>query len=113
MTTLDEKKPCFAPAYLAGIYPALKEKAYECGYALAIHGSCVRDLDVIAVPWVDSAKTPVELVTNLCEVFHVSPNHPLKEPAIKPHGRLAWSIPLWWGAYIDLSVMPLVVKSDS
>lgn len=45
----------------------------------------------------------------LCEEFDVHPNHSVDVPGIKPHGRLAWTIPLWWGAYIDLSVMPIVV----
>lgn len=106
MAGLDEKKPTYAPAYMVGIYPALATKAKVLGYALALHGSLQRDLDVIAVPWTNDAVSPEELVTALCEEFDVSPNHDINKPEAKPHGRLAWSIPLWWGAYIDLSVIP-------
>lgn len=107
MTTLDKKKPTYAPAYVTGIYPQLAEKANEYGYALTLHGSVSRDLDLLAVPWVETAKAPIDLVKALCEVFDIQPNHGIREPEFFPHGRLGWSIPLWWGAYIDLCVMPL------
>jgi hypothetical protein len=31
---------------------AIREAARECGYAIGLHGSLRRDLDLIAVPWV-------------------------------------------------------------
>lgn len=108
MGTLDEKSPTWAPAYMVGIYPRLAEEARRLGYALALHGSLQRDLDVIAVPWRDDAAPAVDLVHALSEIFDIEPNHPIDEPQQKPHGRLGWSIPLWWGAYVDLSVMPRV-----
>lgn len=108
MQGLEAKKATYAPAYVVGIYPELAAKAREYGYALALHGSVQRDLDLVAIPWADAAAEPQRLVTALCDVFDVKPNHPIDEPGVKPHGRLCWSIPLWWGAYIDLSVMPLI-----
>lgn len=106
MGSLAEKKPTYAPAYMVGIYPALAEKARGLGYALALHGSLQRDLDLIAVPWTAAAVEPAALVKALCEEFDVAPNHAMDKPEQKPHGRLSWSVPLWWGAYLDLSVMP-------
>lgn len=107
MAGLDEKKATYAPAYVVGIYPALALKARELGYALALHGSLQRDLDLIAIPWTEDAASPTDLVIALCVEFDVSPNHSIDAPNKMPHGRIGWSIPLWWGAYIDLSVMPL------
>lgn len=106
MATLDKKKPTYAPAYMVGIYPELAAEAIRLGYALALHGSLQRDLDLIAVPWTEQAVPPDELVSSLCGIFDVEPNHPIGSPQVRPHGRLSWSIPLWWGAYLDLSVMP-------
>lgn len=105
MAGLNEKKPTYAAAYVVGIYPALVTRARQLGYALSLHGSLQRDLDLIAVPWTDEATDPKTLVQELCKEFDVAPNHDIDKPEIKPHGRLAWSIPLWWGAYIDLSVI--------
>ena len=106
MGALNEKKPCWAPAYMVGIYPELAAVARDLGYALTLHGSLQRDLDVVAVPWREDAVPTLDLVRALGEVFDLEPNHSIDQPEIKPHGRLAWTLPLWWGAYIDLSVMP-------
>ncbi|WP_430434295.1 hypothetical protein [Methyloversatilis sp.] len=108
MGALNEKKPTYAPAYMVGIYPQLAEEARRFGYALALHGSLQRDLDLIAVPWREDAAPAIDLVRALGEVFDVEPNHPIDRPEQKPHGRLGWSLPLWWGAYLDISVTPRI-----
>lgn len=79
----------------------------QLGYAIGVHGSKVKDLDLIAAPWTDEATTPRELVESICYALpgiYGPPNE-------KPHGRIGWVIqptPQWgidaW--YIDLSVMP-------
>jgi hypothetical protein len=104
-----------APAY-AFLYPILCEAAIANGYALALHGSMKRDLDVIAVPWTDDAVSReelVEAVKRACDgwIIHAadSPNpSPDASPAIRAHGRMAWSIYITDGVYVDLSVMPRI-----
>lgn len=109
-----------ATAY-ALLIPDLMKAGREVGYAIAIHGSWARDLDVIAVPWTAEAVSDERLIMHLMtavdgklrnggrkkegsdewERTHGS------EPAIKPHGRRAWSIHIGLsGLYIDVSVMP-------
>lgn len=112
MSGLDIKKPTYAAAYMVGVYPRSVEVARSLGYALALHGSLQRDLDVIAVPWTEDACDPVDLVRALGEEFNIEPNHPIDKPFLKPHGRMCWTLPLWWGAYIDLSVMPRQETKD-
>jgi hypothetical protein len=112
MTGLDEKKVNYAPAYVVGIYPGLVETAKKLGYALALHGSVARDLDLVAVPWTDEAAKPEELLKAICDTFDLETNNKMGLPDQRPHGRLSWSIPLWWGAYIDLSVYPPNAKAD-
>lgn len=80
------------------------------GYAIGLHGSMNRDLDMIAVPWTEEASPAEDLV----EAIRVDlSGELLREPngAItveKPHGRRAWGIRLPHShAYVDLSVMPL------
>lgn len=96
----------------ASCLPQLKEVARERGYALAVHGSMKRDLDLVAIPWVENASSAAELAEAIRdavngqfrELEYVAPS-----PQQKPHGRLAWSIymrPEGGSPYIDLSIMP-------
>jgi hypothetical protein len=96
-------------------HPVTREHAIHCaqnvgrrlGYAVAVHGTQVKDLDLLAAPWTDEAETPLELVKCIASAL---PG--VFGPAnVKPHGRRAWVIqPLYclgidaW--YIDISVMP-------
>lgn len=106
-----------APAYL-GLYTLLCEVAREHGYALAPHGTLARDFDLIAVPWTDEACDAPTLVnaiatrvgTILGMMVH-GDGRPLAEPDVRPHGRLAWAIPLFvqdpsGSVMLDVSVMP-------
>lgn len=110
------------PEYIRKKYEALivplREAARAHGYALAVHGTLARDIDLVAIPWTGAAVAPRVLAEALREVAAkhndgVAFPHPKERseffengcPGAKPHGRLAWSIHLG-GTYIDLSVMP-------
>lgn len=92
-------------AYVCHV-PRITAVAREHGYAIGIHGSLQRDLDLIAVPWSEVAVDAAALVRAICEVVggFIMPHQ--EEPTKKPHGRLAWTIQLGAGLYIDLSVTP-------
>ena len=92
--------------YLA-MFDILREKAQTIGYCLAVHGSLIRDFDIIAVPWVEDCADAEELVELICETTggFIAVGDTFKN---KPHGRIAWAIQLGGGPYIDLSVMPKV-----
>lgn len=106
------KPPTFAPIYV-GLFVILSERARTLGYALAVHGTATRDLDLIAVPWTNEAIDPDELVIELMHAIRVGvgdsvdgKGRRLDQPEVRPHGRLAWIIPLGCGATLDLSVTP-------
>lgn len=106
------------PLAFVGMLPALTRAAKSNGYALAVHGSMRRDLDLVAIPWTDEAAPAQEAVDAIIKASggyllerEIKPAHPegwpgTLDPAQKPHGRLTWSIHLGSGSYIDLSVMP-------
>lgn len=98
-----------APVY-AYLVPLLSAAARRVGYAVAVHGSMARDLDVVAVPWTDEAVSAEALLAAILAScgFTVDSIHgrSVIGPGAKPHGRKAWTIPLDGGCYIDLSVMP-------
>jgi hypothetical protein len=98
----------------------LRERARELGYAIGVHGSLARDIDLIACPWTDRASSQAALAFNLQAVAEriwgqafMNPHEDDDYfragcPNMKPHGRLTWSFHLGGAnkAYIDLSVMP-------
>lgn len=104
--------------YYAVLYQELRAEAYLHGYALALHGSLQKDLDVVAIPWVAGAASEETLVKALCEKasgciipggqFRDGQWHTVTDPGWKPHGRKAYTILLMGhdGGYVDLSVMP-------
>jgi hypothetical protein len=75
----------------------------SCGYSIAIHGSLKRDVDLIAVPWVDEAKGALSLIHALCEGLNAKQIGTVEE---KPWGRMAVVIQID-GYYkpIDLSII--------
>lgn len=103
----------------AQILPRIREAGKQMGYAIAIHGTMKRDLDLLAVPWVEEAAEPIVLVKMVADVVggyvigdgvndrgYIS-DHPTEQP----HGRMSWNI-CWGGkVFIDLSVMPLTPKA--
>jgi hypothetical protein len=89
----------------------IRSVARKFGYAIALHGSLARDIDLIAVPWTEEAVEAEILaigISNIVKAFSTTSYvrvHGPKENE-KPHGRLCWSIFVTGVTYIDLSVMP-------
>ncbi|HEY2851155.1 MAG TPA: hypothetical protein VGI97_14855 [Gemmatimonadaceae bacterium] len=88
------------------------------GYALAVHGTLRRDVDVVAVPWTDEACDPDELVESIADNFIAlglsyegGKTHMKQSREVKPFGRLAYALPLKGipAPYLDLSVAPRIV----
>lgn len=119
----------------ACLYPGLCDIARRNGYALAIHGTLVNDMDLIAVPWTAEAIPANDLKDALMDFIgalgyadflrrdcpHLTDDHIsqvvrnqgcIDEDGAhaKPHGRIAWNLYLQAGTKIDLSVMPLRPK---
>lgn len=97
-----------APWYVMA-YTKLDRIAMRHGYALALHGSMARDLDLIAVPWTDDADPPEKLLKAICRfiVTQAKVGYSVPRATKKPHGRLAYAVAIGYeGHYLDVSVMP-------
>ena len=89
-------------------------KCREMGYALSVHGSLHRDVDLIAVPWTDQAVPQDELAQAVNDyLVKVGVAYGFagvaRKGEDKPLGRKAWTIALCGDPTIilDLSVAPL------
>jgi len=74
-----------------------------------------RDLDLLAVPWTEDAadyNTLIDAIMKVCDGFLIERTSKTeRNPTLKPHGRMAWSIHLDGGVFIDLSVMSRINAS--
>lgn len=102
-----------AKGYVA-IIGLLSDVAKQHGYALGVHGTLGRDLDLIAVPWIEEAADHEKLIEAMAHVaggkvpvmFQDDSGQLCDNPILRPHGRLGYVIHLGGGPYIDVSVMP-------
>jgi hypothetical protein len=97
------------------ILPPIRMAARDMGYAIAVHGSMARDIDLVAIPWTETAQGAELLVETIrgivCGVFGSC--YKSEVATKKPHGRLAWTlIHGGFHAEIDLSIMPIVPKPE-
>jgi len=116
-----------ARQYFDRLKTPLTATARRHGYALAVHGSLARDIDLVAIPWVPNPSSPADLIAAIVATASDVMNRPAfvkhdpnadpwdftkRCPEPKFHGRLGWSIYLAdkpgesYEVYLDLSVMP-------
>jgi hypothetical protein len=97
--------------FFESILPVIRATAKEIGYAIGVHGSMRRDLDLIAVPWVatHSNKDHLARAIQIAACGISSDSYQWEE---KPCGRVAASFPVCWtqhdirgNGHIDLSVV--------
>jgi hypothetical protein len=104
--TSAEIHPNYGPVYAAALYPEMAKIFQAHGYALAVHGSLARDLDLIAVPWVENPSPPDDVLREICSKFAVR-ECGTGEP--RPHGRIARMLSVGFGhCAVDLSFFPSV-----
>lgn len=105
-------EPTFAmidPDY-ARIYTHARITAWQYGFAMVVHGSMTRDLDLLLVPWEENAcaASAEQVVRIIADAWDLKI---LGEPAVKPHGRRTYTLMLPGFAerrWVDLSIMPCV-----
>ncbi len=122
-----ENKPIKAkPHFYSVCFEGLQRIAKDMGYNLIIHGSMDRDMDLVAVPWVDNPRSHTELLNAFCEYLGVPKEEKDSSNVIPymfkilPGGRSSYVINLNRGGkfngyldaqyYLDISITPLVVK---
>jgi hypothetical protein len=105
--------PNYAPLYCAALYPKLAGVVRAHGYALAVHGSLARDLDLICVPWVENPSEPAEVVRAITAQFAVTVDDRYS-PVVMLHGREVWTLHIGFGSCAaDLSFMPRIARNTA
>lgn len=105
------KEPNYAPIYCA-LYPGFAEVTRAHGYALAVHGSLGRDMDLICAPWTDNPSDPKDVIDVITSKFAIRVIG--DGPVVRNHGREAWTISVGFGeCALDLSFMPRKTPNDA
>jgi len=114
------------PHFYSVCLPVLQQIAKDFGYNLLIHGSMNRDMDLVAVPWINEPKTHLELLNAFCEYLGV-PKEEQTQSNPNPYlysvlggGRSSYVINLNRGGnfngyidaeyYLDISITPLLLS---
>lgn len=101
------------------LLPDVRRVAWDFGYAVGVHGTMRRDLDLIACPWIETAAAPRVFVEALARELGVPDEYPWVSPCLpngsfKPLGRRWFGIHLTDefgdGPYLDISV-PLAAST--
>lgn len=105
-------------SFYESILPAIRLAALQLGYAIGVHGSQRRDLDLIAAPWTDEHADANALAVAI-QIAACGLKQVRYEWEQKPCGRIATSFPVCWSEYkavsaghIDLSVAPTVPRQE-
>lgn len=85
------------PQLYAYYFLQLKEIAKEFGYNLVVHGSMNRDLDLVAIPWINEPKPELEMIEALTNWVGGELDKSLI--GTLPGGRTAYVINLNRGGY--------------
>ena len=113
----EDDMTCTRVCLYAQLLPKIREAARKHGWAIGVHGSCVRDLDLMAMPWIEEAAEVEVLLKAICEaaggfvpmveVHEMTWEAAAKDPQTnKPHGRRSYNICFGGYPFIDLAVMP-------
>jgi hypothetical protein len=93
-----------------GIYPKLAEITRKHGYALAVHGSLAKDMDLICIPWIEEPSEPQAVVDEITSTFALKQRG---DSDVTHHGRIRIPIGISFGeCFIDLSFMPIIKKGE-
>ena len=87
----------YKPGLYAMFYAQLKDIAEHYGYNLLIHGSMNRDLDLVAVPWVDNPRPEVDMINDMFEYLTGMKSETPKDSfafSVLPGGRHSYVINL-------------------
>ena len=95
------------PCLYATYYPMLKRIARYHGYSLALHGSLKRDMDLVAIPWIEKPKPPFKLLKAFRKAIGIerSDNQAYDSTTKKPHNRVSYTMQMGGGGYMDISII--------
>jgi hypothetical protein len=90
--------------FYAAMWNDLRQAAMDKGWALGLHGSLASDMDIMAMPWVENACSPIKMIVELRRCFDKPKEIKITE-TLKPNNRLVYTLSIWADFYLDINVI--------
>lgn len=90
-------------AFYACMWDDLRNAAMNCGWALGLHGSLSKDMDIMAMPWCDGAITDEEMINELRLCF--AGNEIKVYISDMPNNRRVFTLSIWGDFYLDINII--------
>lgn len=101
------------PAMYVAYFGIIEKLAKEHGYALCVHGSVVRDFDLIAVPFDVQVSPHHVLLAEIKKVIGLGESSDKVFDLVghEPHGRTCYTLESGGGGYFDISFTPTIEQA--
>ena len=100
--------------FYACMWEDFRKAALDCGWALGLHGSLASDMDIMAMKWVDGAKSVEEMIKSLEDCLENMEQDTIhfktKISTDKPHNRIVYTIHIYADFYLDINVIDVQTK---
>lgn len=90
--------------FYASMWNDLRQAAMDKGWALALHGSLASDMDIMAMPWVEGAASPIEMIEVLKECFD-KPDEIMVSKTDMPNNRIVFTLSIFADFYLDVNII--------
>lgn len=107
---MKDKGKKWMPAMYVAYFGILEKIFNKHGYALCIHGSIVRDFDLVAVPFDLKISSHDEVLSEIKEMVGLGAQEMVgfRMSGLEPHGRMCYAVECGGGGYFDISFTPTI-----
>lgn len=91
-------------AFYAAMWNDFRQAAMDKGWALGLHGSLANDMDIMAMPWTESATDMHKMIDAIRDCFTDSDCINV-HMSLKPNNRAVFTLSIWADFYLDINVI--------
>lgn len=97
--------------FYAAMWEDFRKAALDKGWALALHGSLASDMDIMAMPWTETATEPMEMINALRNCFD-EPKEIGCSTSKMPNNRIVYTMSIWADFYLDINIIEEIITTN-
>lgn len=98
--------------FYAAMWGDFRKAALNVGWALGLHGSLASDMDIMAMPWTEDAKTPEEMINAIKGCFDDRDGVIHVVESQMPNNRKVFTLSIWADFYLDINIIQNAEKKS-